>query len=77
MAPPLPPWIRSIKRPLEKLTHIRRSFEDLPDTEPGDVLGMQPRLRVPQPPAEDIAHTLTEDAGEGAADATDPPERDQ
>jgi len=32
----LPPWIRSIKRPLEGLVAVRRSFEDLPDTEPGD-----------------------------------------
>jgi hypothetical protein len=32
----LPPWIKSIKRPLDALTVARRSFEDLPDTEPGE-----------------------------------------
>ena len=32
----LPPWIKSIKRPLEALAVPRNSFEDLPDTEPGD-----------------------------------------
>ena len=31
--PPLPPWIRSIKRPLDRLVDIRRDFESLPDTE--------------------------------------------
>lgn len=67
---PLPPWIRSIKRPLDKLTHVRRSFEDLPDTEPGEVLPIITRLRGPEGAAED--------AGDDAAEATDlPPERDR
>jgi hypothetical protein len=47
----LPPWIRSIKRPLDKLaTPPRRtSFDDLPDTEPGEELGMTPRPRRSRP----------------------------
>jgi hypothetical protein len=66
---PLPPWIRSIKRPLDKLTHVRRSFEDLPDTEPGEVLPAITRLRGPE--------RAKEDAGDDAAEVTDPPERDR
>jgi hypothetical protein len=41
----LPPWIKSIKRPLDSLAVVRRSFEDLPDTEPGEELGQRGRLR--------------------------------
>jgi hypothetical protein len=75
MAPPLPPWIRSIKRPLDKLTHIRRSFEDLPDTEPGDVVAAPPRLRAPAPPAKDIAHTVSDDPALDAAEDTEATKR--
>jgi hypothetical protein len=42
----LPPWIRSIKRPLDKLAGVRRSYEDLPDTEPGEELGTASRRRM-------------------------------
>ena len=47
----LPPWIRSIQRPLDKLVTERRSFEDLPDTEPGEEdVGAVPRsLRKKRP----------------------------
>jgi hypothetical protein len=52
--PPLPPWIRSIKRPLDRLVDIRRDFESLPDTEPGEELGARggrrphPILEMPE-----------------------------
>jgi len=49
----LPPWIRSIKRPLDALVIAHRSFEDLPDTEPGEGVGEVPRsLRKRQHPVE-------------------------
>jgi hypothetical protein len=36
--PPLPPWIKQLQRPLDKLAIRRQSFDylDLPETEPGD-----------------------------------------
>jgi hypothetical protein len=69
---PLPPWIRSIKRPLDQLTRARRCYDDLPDTEPGEALAAPPRLRPGA--GEDIAHIVTEDLPGDAAPATDPPE---
>ena len=44
----LPPWITSIKRPLDKVAVPRpRSFEELPETEPGEELGEPRRGRAP------------------------------
>jgi hypothetical protein len=82
--PPLPPWIRSIKRPLDRLVSAPRSFEDLPDTEPGEELGTgaprRPRLRdldpaeLPELPELDaLANAPTEPPENAPAATASPP----
>ena len=45
---PLPPWIKSLQRPLDRLAIRRQSYDyvDLPETEPGE----QPALPLAERP---------------------------
>ncbi len=68
----LPPWIKSIKRPLDRYASPPRHWEDLPDTEPGEELGTLPRLALL---ASDNSEDTTDDDEDDAfaqLDAYDP-----